>query len=118
MTKTILLVDDDVDVLETTQYLLLRQNYNVITAKDGEEAILKYKTTKPDIVFMDIKMPKLNGYEAFFKIKKFDTHAKIVFISAYALDNEQIQNAKKNNLVGIVDKPFDLKDLIKFIENT
>ena len=116
MIKNVLLVDDDVDVLETTQFLLLRASYNVIVARDGEEAILKYKTTTPHIVFLDIKMPKLNGYEAFLRIKKFDPNAKIVFISSYELANEQIQNAKKLGLLGILEKPIAIEDVKKFID--
>lgn len=116
MTKNILLADDDVDVLETTQFLLLRAGYNVVVARNGEEAILKYKTATPDIVLLDVKMPKLNGYEAFLRIKKFDPKAKIAFMSAYALDNEQFQNAKKIGILDILEKPVDIEELKKFID--
>jgi two-component system chemotaxis response regulator CheY len=116
MAKNILLVDDDVDVLETTQFLLLRGGHNVITAKDGEEAVLKYKASTPHIVLLDIRMPKLDGYEAFLRIKKFDPDAKVVFMSAYSLSNEQIANAKKNGLVSIVEKPVDIEELKKIID--
>ena len=81
----ILLVDDDTQFLEATEYMLKYENYEVITAKNGEEAVKKYKETNPNIVLMDLKMPVLNGYDAFFKIKNDDKNAKIVFTSAYAI---------------------------------
>ena len=49
--EKILIVDDDVQFLEATEYMLKYENYTVITAKNGEDAIIKYKESKPDIVF-------------------------------------------------------------------
>ena len=64
----ILLVDDDAQFLEATEYMLKYENYEVITAKNGEEAIKKYDESTPDIVLMDLKMPVMNGYDATKKI--------------------------------------------------
>lgn len=113
----ILLVDDDIQFLEATEYMLKYENYDVITAKNGEEAIKKYKESKPDIVLMDLKMPVMNGYEAFFKIKKENPDAKIVFTSAYTINNEEFEKAKKSGLFGLLTKPFDLNELNSIIES-
>ena len=118
MTKTVLLVDDDMDVLEPTQYLLMQEGYNVITASNGEEAITAYFDNKPDVTFMDIKMPVLNGYEAFKRIINKDHNAKIVFTSGYAIDNEQFEEAKKLGLCGLLPKPVELNSMIKIIEKS
>ena len=115
MTTTILLVDDDVQFLEATEYMLKYENYEVITAKNGEEAIKKFTEFYPDIVLMDLKMPVMNGYEAFFKIKKGNPDAKIVFTSAYAINNEEFEKAEKAGLFGLLTKPFDLSELNKMI---
>jgi len=115
MTKTVLLVDDDIDIIEPTQYLLIEEGYNVITASNGEEAITEYFDNKPGITFMDIKMPVLNGYEAFKRIKNKDKDAKIVFTSGYAIDNEQFQEAKKLGLCGLLPKPVEINSMIKMI---
>ena len=114
--KTILLVDDDIDVLEPIQYLLIEEGHKVITASNGSEAITEYKENKPAITFMDIKMPVLDGYEAFNKIKSIDKDAKIVFTSGYAIDNERFQNAKKLGLCDILIKPFNIDAMIKMIK--
>jgi CheY-like chemotaxis protein len=111
----ILLVDDDVQFLEATEYMLKYENYTVITAKNGEDAIIKYKESEPDIVLMDLKMPVMNGYDAFFKIKKDDPDAKIVFTSAYAINNKEFEKAKNSGLYGLLTKPFDLNELNKII---
>jgi len=113
--KKVLLVDDDVDVLEPNQFLLIDEGYDVITAKNGAEAIDAYIENKPDIVLMDIKMPVLDGYEAFYKIMKIDKNAKIVFTSAYAIDNEKYQKAKQLGICDLLAKPFDIDSLVKSI---
>jgi len=114
--KTILLVDDDIDVLEPIQYLLIEEGHNVITASNGSEAIIEYKENKPDIIFMDIKMPVLNGYEAFKKINELDKDAKIVFTSGYAIEDEEFQSAKKLGLCDLLQKPFEIDSMIKMIK--
>ena len=113
----ILLVDDDAQFLEATEYMLKYENYEVITAKNGEEAINKYKESGPDIVLMDLKMPVMNGYDAFFKIKKDDPDAKIVFTSSYAINNEEFARAKDSGLFGLLTKPFDLDELNDIISS-
>jgi len=109
-------VDDDVDVLEPIQYLLIEEGHNVITALNGSEAIIEYKENKPAIIFMDIKMPVLNGYEAFKKIKELDKDAKIVFTSGYAIEDEEFQSAKKLGLCDLLQKPFEIDSMIKMIK--
>ena len=111
----ILLVDDDVQFLEATEYMLKYENYDIITAKNGEEAIKKYNESHPDIVLMDLKMPVMNGYDAFFKIKKDNQDAKIVFTSAYAINNQEFEKAEKSGLFGLLTKPFDLSELNSMI---
>jgi len=114
--KTILLVDDDIDVLEPIQYLLTEEGHKVITASNGNEAITEYTENTPDIVFMDIKMPVLDGFEAFNRIIELDKEAKIVFTSGYAIDDERFQKAKQKSLCDLLSKPFEIDSLIKMIK--
>ena len=107
----ILLVDDDTQFLEATEYMLKYENYDVITAKNGEEAIKKYRESRPDVVLMDLKMPIMNGYDAFFKIKKESPDAKIVFTSSYTINDEEFAKAEDSGLFGLLPKPFDLTEL-------
>ena len=54
-------------------------------------AVEKYREIMPDILFMDIKMPEIDGYEAFSRIIKFDPDARIIFTSSYALNDKKYQ---------------------------
>ena len=113
--EKILLVDDDSDFLESTQLMLMDEGYDVIPATNGEDAVKKYKEFKPSIVFLDIKMPGIGGYETFFRICKSDSDARVIFTSSYALDNKKFKQAKDLSLKGLLNKPFELDDLKKLI---
>ena len=110
-----MLVDDDSDYLEVTQLMLMDEGYDVIPAINGEDGVAKYKESEPDIVFLDIKMPGIDGYETFFRIKKVDSDARIVFASSYALENEKYKKAKEMNLCGIINKPAEFDEYEKMI---
>mgnify|MGYP002624667938 CR=1 FL=1 len=115
MTK-ILFVDDDNDLLGITVFMLRDLNYEVISATNGEDAVKKKKKNLPDITIMDIKMPKMDGFDAFFRIKKVNPDAKIILISAYGIDEKKLLKAKSMGLLGMIKKPYEfetLEDLIK-----
>ena len=113
--KTILLVDDDTDFLEVTQLMLLDRGFDVETASGGATAVETYRETMPDITLMDIKMPEVDGYEAFSRIVKFDPDARVVFTSSYALNDKKYHDAKKLRLRGLLSKPIELASLERMI---
>jgi two-component system chemotaxis response regulator CheY len=113
--KTILIVDDDVDLLEYTAFMIKGMGHDVFTARDGEEGISKYKDVKPNLTFMDIRMPKMDGYDAFFKIKQLDPSAKVILITAYNQDEKKYLKAKSMSLLDSISKPYSfdiLEDMI------
>ena len=61
--KKILIADDEPDILEVLEYNLVKDGYEVVTAKDGDEALLKARTAQPDLIILDIMMPKKSGVE-------------------------------------------------------
>ena len=83
MTRPILLVDDDDDLLATFEESLNLRGYDIVTANNGKEAIEKFKENNPCITFMDIRMPGMDGYETFSKIKEISDNAKIVFVTGH-----------------------------------
>ena len=109
--RPILIVDDDIPLLENTAYMIETLGYEVITARDGVEAVNVYKTSKPSLTFMDVKMPKQDGFDAFFKIKEFDPEAKIILITAFHVDEKKFLKAKSMNLLGSIEKPYDIEKL-------
>ncbi len=90
--KRILLVDDEPDILEFLTYNLKAQGYEVITALDGVEALQKL-IPKPDLIILDIMMPKMDGYEVCAKIRENDdyTDMPIVFLTARSSEKDEIK---------------------------
>ena len=113
--KTILLVDDDVDLLENTAYMIKDMGYDVVTSEDGLDAVLKYKDIHPDLTIMDVKMPKMDGFDAFFKMKQFDPEAKIVLITAFSVDEKKHLKAKSMSLITTVSKPYSFEQLEEIV---
>ncbi|MDH3657100.1 MAG: response regulator [Nitrosopumilus sp.] len=114
--KIILIADDDLDVLESTQYMLLDEGYEVITAHNGEEAVDMYKKHNPNIVLLDLRMPVLDGYDAFFNIKKYDPNAKVIFITAFSIDSQKTEKAKDKGLLDLMYKPIEFREIVKIIQ--
>ncbi len=110
MAETVLLVDDDKDLVEVTYTMLSYVGIKVSTAFDGKDAIEVYKTQKPGLVFMDIMMPRMDGYDAFFKIKHHDPGAKVILLTGYTEDSQRLKDAKAAGLLDVVHKPLTLDD--------
>lgn len=88
----ILLVDDEEDIVEFLSYNLVKEGFNVVTAKDGIEAIQVAKKESPDLIIMDVMMPRMDGMTAVQEIRKMPAFAEtiIVFLTARAEDYSQI----------------------------
>ena len=114
--NTILIVDDDVPLLETTAYMIETLGYDVITAQNGMEAVEKYKDAKPALVFMDVKMPLMDGFDAFFRIKEYDSDAKVIMITAYAMDEKKHLKAQSMSLLDTLEKPYDIERIEHILE--
>ncbi len=113
--KTILLVDDDTDLLENTAYMIKSMGYDVVTAEDGQDAVFKYKDTRPDLTIMDVKMPKMDGFDAFFKIRQSDPGARVVLITAFAMDEKKHLKAKSMSLITTINKPYSFEQLEEIV---
>lgn len=88
----------------------------VFQATNGEEAILIYKEHKPDLCFMDLTMPVMDGFEATLNICNFDKDAKIIIISADVQEGA-VAKAKENGAIGFINKSID-KEKMKNILTT
>ena len=89
---TILLVDDEPDILEIIGYNLSQEGYQIITAKNGKEAITKAKKGLPQLIIMDVMMPEMDGMEACEAIRKIPelSHTIITFLTARSEDYSQV----------------------------
>lgn len=107
--KSILIVDDAKFMREflTAQ---LSNEYDIITAKNGKEGVLKYEESKPDVVLLDINMPKLHGVDALQRIIKINNQAKVIMLSVED-SYEVIEDCKKYGAIDYVIKPFSMDSL-------
>ena len=78
----VLVVDDNEDLLETFSMILKRRGFSVDTAEDGVCAVDKFKMHHFDVILMDIVMPRMNGVEAFRKIREVNPVAKVILMTA------------------------------------
>jgi len=113
----ILLIDDEPDILEFLEYNLLQHNFVVEKAKDGLKGIEKFKSFQPNIILIDVMMPKLNGIETCEKIKSLDNSNDciIIFLSARSEEFTQIA-AYDAGAHDFINKPVKPKILIKKIQ--
>lgn len=111
MKKRILVVDDDNMNLVRTK-MILGQEYDVLMAESGAEALAKLKSEKVDMVLLDIDMPEMNGIETFERMKSFAGGIPVIFLTASGLE-EDVVNAIRLGAVNYLKKPFRPQELIK-----
>ncbi len=106
--KTVLVVDDEEVIRDFFKRML--QEYKVLTAASGEEAVYMVKKDKPDLVLLDIKMPGIDGIETLRKIKSIDKNIVVIMISAHGTLKTNIEAARLGAYDSIA-KPFDLEEM-------
>lgn len=105
----VLLVDDDLDLLDLTTYVLRREGYQVITATDGEKALRRWEAENPDIVLLDANLPKIDGFEVCRRIRQ-ESATPVIMLTARD-DEEDILRGFKLGADDYVTKPFSAKQL-------
>jgi len=116
MGKTILIVEDEPKNMTLTRDLLKISGYETIEARDGKEGVEKAKAAKPNLILMDIMMPKMDGYAACTAIKADQStrHIPVVMLTAVGYDlNKKL--AKQMGADGYVTKPFSRQQLLDAI---
>jgi len=90
-THTVLVVDDEPFICRSLSFVLRKGNYRVLEARDGEEALAAIRANKPDLVFLDVMMPKLNGFEVTQRIRanKDLDHVHIILLTAKGQDSDR-----------------------------
>lgn len=111
--KKILIADDEPDILEIIQYNLTKEGYEVITAKDGDEAINKAKIVRPDLIILDIMMPKKNGVEVCEVLRSQPSFKEtlIIFLTALSDEGSHVRGLE-TGADDYVTKPISPKVLI------
>lgn len=111
--KKILVVDDAKFIREFLTAQLIN-DYEVVTAKDGKEGVEKFKSNYPDVVILDINMPKLHGVDALRQMMEFNAQAKVIMLSVED-SYEVMDDCKAFGAVDYIIKPFSMDTLLQSI---
>jgi CheY-like chemotaxis protein len=115
--KRILIADDDPVILRLIQVNLELEGYQVLTANNGQEAVDVANAENPDLVILDIMMPRLDGYQACEQLKASDATKAIpvIFLSAKAQSGD-IEKGRSFGVAAYLTKPFDPTELLEVVE--
>ena len=113
--KRILICEDEQDAQTSLQSIFTKRNYEVTSVSDGKSAIDQAKSFKPDLILLDIRMPKIDGLEVAREVRDFDKLVKILFVSAFS-SPEIKREAVKYNIVDYLTKPVPTETLVQSVE--
>lgn len=116
--KKILVVDDDLDITLLIKEGLERKGFHIESYNDPQMALQEFKPDFYDLMLVDIRMSKLNGFEFYQEVRKNDIKVRVCFITAFAISYEEISKTLPPELVtrqNIIHKPIGIKELINKI---
>ena len=118
MSRKILIVDDEPNIVISLEFLMKREGFGVSVAIDGEEALKKIAEIQPDLVLLDIMMPKRSGFEVCQEIRANPAWGaiKVVMLTAKGRDTE-VQKGMALGADAYVTKPFSTKDLVATVRS-
>jgi len=117
MKEKILIVDDDADVLDTLKFALTMEEYEVLTATNGQDALRVLHSAALDLVVTDIKMPVMNGMELMRHIREFDNEIEIIALTGHATVEIAVEALKNGGAFDFLRKPMeDVNQLFLTIE--
>lgn len=119
MAKKILIADDEKDIVDLISMYLEREGYETVGARDGLEALEKITGEKPDLVVLDIMMPKLDGHSLNIKLKENPgtKNIPVIIITGKGHLREIIMAKKDIPVADYLEKPFNIKELSEKIKN-
>ena len=111
----ILVVDDRLEDREVLADLLSQRGYQVATANSGKSALEILRKTRLDVIFLDIKMPEMDGFTTLAEIKKVREEVGVIMISAY-LKDEYVKVASEKGAMACLHKPIDMQEVTGLVE--
>jgi CheY-like chemotaxis protein/predicted transcriptional regulator len=114
--KRILIVDDESDISSAMQIGLEEQDFIVDTFNDPVSALAAYKPQSYDLLLLDVRMPVMNGFELYRKIKEIDNGAKVCFLTAFEVYSEEFKKVFPSmNVQHLIQKPVSMAELVQQI---
>lgn len=116
MNRSILVVDDDISITSIFEFILQQSGYETLIASTGEDSLKIIHSDIPiDLIFLDIKMPKISGIDVFREIQRVRPYVLVVMMTGYAVD-ELLKEAFELGAYGVIYKPFDVDEILSVIE--
>jgi len=117
MASRLLVVDDDLDTSVHLKTLLSKEGYEVDVAFDGDEALVKLKSYDPDVIILDLMMPKMNGFDVLKEVreKHKDKWRPVIIISAKT-ELESLKTCYELEADHYLSKPFTIEDLLRAVK--
>ena len=116
--RRILVVDDKVDLVESLRFLLETEGYSVLVSYNGEDALNQARKENPDLILLDLMLPKLDGYKVC-RLLKFDTrykHIPILMLTAKTQEKDKILGMG-TGADEYITKPFDIDELLEKVRS-
>src|SRR5919198_249617 len=105
----VLVADDDVDLLDITTYALRREGYRVVAAVDGKQALQRWEEESPNLVLLDLDLPKLSGFEVCRRIRR-ESETPVILLSS-RIGEEGVVRGFQSGADDVVTKPFSVRQL-------
>ena len=115
--KKILIVDDEADIIEILQFVLEANGYEIITAMDGEEGLKLARESHPDLIILDVMMPKINGYKIC-RLLKYDNKYKdipVLMITARSQEEDKVIG-EETGADEYITKPFNVDSVLEKVK--
>ena len=110
--KKILIADDEPNIVISLEYLMKREGFEVLIARDGEEALALIEAERPDLVLLDAMMPKKTGFEVLQAVGPKKPSLKIIMLTAKGRDTD-IEKGRALGADDYVIKPFSTRELVE-----
>ncbi len=115
MTMRVFIVDDDRDHAESIADVLAMRGMETELAFSGEAGLARFREADFDIVFMDVKLPGMNGVETFFEFRKIRPDVKVMLMTGFSLE-QLVAQAVEQGALGVLRKPFEIRELLDVLD--
>ncbi|MBU1007190.1 MAG: response regulator [Candidatus Omnitrophica bacterium] len=116
--KRVLVVDDDPDILKMLKLRIESEGFEFMGAQNGEEMLEAIKIKKPDVILLDVMLPKMDGYTALREMRKEEEYKEIPVIILTAKEKKKVWDLFALEGVSLfVEKPFDARELLQKIRS-
>jgi two-component system response regulator VicR len=111
LNKNILVVDDEKNIADNISFVLKKEGYDVVTAYDGEQALTLYAEASPDLILLDVMLPKLSGLDVCARIRKTDLKTPILMLTARTEEADMVLGLE-TGADDYITKPYSLRALL------